>query len=94
MLNNFGLTTAIATILTLTIADAALSQTTPPNSPFPQATKPSQPEQPLCYIQTADGKIVDLQSLCGQSAPVNTNSNDSSQNHPVQTRIRRLRGEL
>jgi|GEM_PF-1465037 hypothetical protein len=92
MLRNLGLAAAISTALTLSIAGVARSQAIPPNTP--------KSEQPLCYFQTANGKFLNLDSLCGRSNSGNIDSEDSNShlsNKPqynLQSKTRALRGEI
>jgi hypothetical protein len=90
MLRNLGLTAT----LTLTIAGVARGQTPLPKAP--------ESEQPLCYFQTADGTVINLDNLCAQSVQKNTNLKQSNANsvdqphrfhHYAEFRTRELRGE-
>ncbi len=75
MLKYFCWTTALYFVLTPLMTKIALSLpiATGPQLSGIQSSQNSNVDVPLCYIQTADGRIVNLQQLCSSQ-----NSQDSS----------------
>jgi hypothetical protein len=69
MLKNLGLTAA----LILSMVGIVRGQTVSPNAP--------KSEQPLCYFQTANGRVINLENLCAQTTQTNTNSQQSDANN-------------
>lgn len=64
-LKSFGLIASLSFALTVFIAEAAFSL------PLPQETQPSEVAKsevdvPICYMQTANGRILSLSRLCEQ----------------------------
>lgn len=66
MIRSLWLTLSLSVALIAILADTTFAATTDqkPKSP-PQITQ-VEPETPLCYLQTSDGKVWDLNQLCQQ----------------------------
>ncbi|MBV8886700.1 MAG: hypothetical protein JO235_22275 [Chroococcidiopsidaceae cyanobacterium CP_BM_RX_35] len=77
MLRCFYGSATLSVILTLLAARVAFSSPTATVPQSPQLQN-SSVDVPLCYMQTADGRIMDLQNLCRQTSPASPISNASS----------------
>ena len=67
----------LSAVLTLLTARVAFSNPTVTVPQFPQSQN-FNADVPLCYMQTADGRIVDLQNLCSKTSPASPISNVGS----------------
>jgi len=68
MLRWFRLAATLFVALTPTITETAFSTPLPAASQYPEVQN-SNFDVPLCYIQIADGRTLDLQKLCGKTSP-------------------------
>lgn len=73
MLRCFYSSAILSIALPLVAARVALSSPTA-TVPQPSQVQNLSVDVPLCYMQTADGKIVDLQNLCHQASQARTSS--------------------
>lgn len=69
MLRCFCLAAALSVALTPLLTKVAFSRPLSPRSQYPEVQN-SRVDLPICYIQTADGRTVDLQRLCGKTSPL------------------------
>ncbi|MBD1840563.1 MULTISPECIES: hypothetical protein [unclassified Coleofasciculus] len=76
MFRYFRLTVTVSTALSSLFPGIALSLPLQPDSPYP-VVPASNIDIPVCYLQTEDGRRVDLGKLCIQ-APENSNAPLSS----------------
>ena len=60
--------------LVVSSADIASRRAQPVSSPYPVVPN-SDTDQLVCYMQTADGRILDLKSLCQQNTAQNSAQN-------------------
>lgn len=85
-------------ILNPMITEAAFSSLVTSDYQYPEVPK-SKVDVPICYIQTVDGRILNLQKLCNEVPPGNNNAfpdngnsfsgeNSSSQDSPETPRRR------
>ena len=58
-------------VLTPLTTEIAFSRPIFPSSQYPEVQ--SEINLPICYIQTADGRTLNLQKLCGKVSPINNN---------------------
>jgi hypothetical protein len=65
MLKSFHLIAVLLAVSTLLIAETALSSSITPVSQYPVVPN-SDIDNPVCYMQTADGRTLDLSNLCGE----------------------------
>ena len=72
--------TAFALVLTSLGTKVALGSSMPISSQSSQVQ--SNFDEPLCYMQTADGRVVDLQSLCEKTSPASTSNTPVSSESP------------
>ena len=76
MLRCFRLTATLSTVLISLVPGMALSLPLQPDSPYP-VVPASNIDVPVCYLETEDGRTVDLGKLCIQT-PQNSNAPLSS----------------
>jgi len=69
MLKCFFLPTTLSVILIPFMAEVAFSRPVFSDSQHPKVHN-SEVDLPLCYIQTADGRTLNLQKLCNKNSPV------------------------
>lgn len=80
MLRLLCLATTLAVVITPIVTKVAFSRPISASSQYPEVPF-NNVDVPLCYIQTTDGKILDLQKLCGNS-PTNTINKSPSSRVP------------
>lgn len=68
---------AVSVALNLIMTKVAFSRPISASSQYPEVQN-SDVDVPLCYLQTADGRTLDLQKLCGNSPTSNSPSNSIS----------------
>ena len=92
MLRYFCWTTALSVVLTPLMTKVALSLPLATGSQLSgvQSNQNSSIDVPLCYIQTADGRVVDLQQLCSsnQNPPLASTSSSEVVSGTRRGRIR------
>lgn len=71
MLRLLCLAATLSVVVTPIVTKVAFSRPISASSQYPEVPKFNNVDVPLCYIQTTDGKILNLQKLCGNS-PTNT----------------------
>lgn len=100
MLKLFALTQAIPTALILLTANTAFSQ--PVSRSYKRPTPPVSDSNPPCYIQRADGKTLNLSSLCGKvitPSPLKNQSDDEEESSTLanqrkyETELNRLKNQ-
>ncbi|MEQ9551829.1 MAG: hypothetical protein RIM23_19740 [Coleofasciculus sp. G3-WIS-01] len=64
---SFLMISFISAIVTLMVAKATFSNPVPDNQP--QGSINMNVDDPVCYMQTADGTVLDLSNLCGKDQP-------------------------
>ena len=67
MLRYFCWTATLSVVLNFLITGVAKSDPISASSQYPEAQK-SKVNEPLCYMQTADGRILDLQKMCSENS--------------------------
>jgi len=77
MLKYFNLPTALFFVLTPLMAKTTFSLPVPTGAQNPKVQNP-EINLPVCYLQTADGRILNLQRLCGQASPTITNPSSTT----------------
>ncbi len=65
MLKFFHLTAIVSSVLILSIAETAFSSSITAGSQYPGGSN-SDRDNLLCYMQTEDGRILNLNNLCGK----------------------------
>ena len=85
MLKYFCLDATVSVALTGLITDIAFSRPLPASSQFPEVQN-SNIDVPLCYIQTPDGRTLDLGKLCGRNSAASGSKTPYSQISPSQFR--------
>ncbi len=81
MLRLLCVATTLAVAVIPVVTKIAFSRPISANSQYPEVPKSNNADLPLCYIQTSDGKILDLQKLCG-NPPTNTFNKSPSSRVP------------
>lgn len=81
MLRLLCLAATLSIAVTSIVTKLAVSRPISPNLQYPEVPKVNNIDVPLCYIETTDGKILDLQKLCGNS-PTNTINKSPSSRVP------------
>lgn len=81
MLQLLCLAAILSVAFTPIVTKVAFSRPISASSQYPEVPKFNNVDLPLCYIQTSDGKILDLQKLCGNS-PTNTINKSPSSRVP------------
>lgn len=71
MIKSLWLTLSLSIGLTAILANNTFATTTE-QEPQPPQVAQTEPETPLCYLQTSDGKVWDLNQLCQQQAQETT----------------------
>ncbi len=69
MIKCFLLPTTLSIVLIPFMTEVTFSRPAFPNSQHPKIQN-FEVDLPLCYIQTADGRIFNLQKLCNKNSPV------------------------
>lgn len=77
MIRSLWLTLSLFVALTAILADTTFAATTDQEPKPPQITQ-IEPETPLCYLQTSDGKVWNLNQLC-QQQPQETTARSTPQ---------------
>ncbi len=72
-----GWATVLFLVLNSLMTQEASSRPLDAISQYPEVQN-SQAGLPLCYIQTADGRMINLEKLCGSSFPAKTNSSGNT----------------
>lgn len=65
MIRSLRLTLSLSVALTAILADTTFATTIADQNPEPPQLEQIEPS-PLCYLQTSDGKVWDLNQLCQQ----------------------------
>lgn len=71
MIKSLLLTISLSVGLTAILADNIFAATTTEQESKPTQIVQVEPETPLCYLQTSDGKVWNLEQMC-QEQPQNT----------------------
>lgn len=66
MIRSLWLTLSLSVALTAILADTTFAAAITDQKPEPPQLEQIEPETPLCYLQTSDGKVWDLNQLCQQ----------------------------
>jgi hypothetical protein len=85
MLKLFGLATTIFAVLIPVSSKMALSRPLPSNSQ-PSVEERSEPRKPVCYMQTADGRTLDLSSTCRKNPASSTPKPGNPTNQSCRTK--------
>ncbi|MBV8882739.1 MAG: hypothetical protein JO235_01880 [Chroococcidiopsidaceae cyanobacterium CP_BM_RX_35] len=72
MLKCLSLATAISVTAIPLITEVTFSQSVPPEFPSLKVPNPANVDEPLCYMQTANDRTLDLQRLCGKTSPASS----------------------
>lgn len=78
MLKWFCSAAALSLVMTAIIPKAAFSRPTSSDYQYPEVPK-SDVDIPVCYIQTSEGRTLNLQKLCNETSP-GTNSSSPGNN--------------
>lgn len=82
MIKRFSLAVTLSLFVAASIDKVAFSVPLSTSSQPPRWRRDSNTDLPVCYLQTADGRILNLQTLCGKtpftsSSPSSTTANSS-----------------
>lgn len=77
VLRSLCLATTLSVAITPLITEVGFSRPVFPASQYPQVPN-NNLNVPVCYIQTTDGRTLDLQKLCGNSSVKTINNSLSS----------------
>ncbi len=80
MLRYLGSAATVSVALAPLMAQIAFSRPLSPISQYPEVQN-SNINVPLCYIQTTDGRTLNLQSLCSKNSPINNPANNPINNN-------------
>lgn len=69
MVRPFLLPTTLSVVLILFMTEVTFSRPVFSDSQHPKVQN-SEVDLPLCYMQTADGRTLNLQKLCSETSPV------------------------
>lgn len=92
MIRSLWLTLSLSVALTAILIDNTFAATTE-RSPKAIQLTPVEPETPLCYLQTSDGKVWNLNQLC-QQQPKETRSNPQVKSPYNPTNIKKFDDDL
>lgn len=77
---SLGLIVILVTTITLVVAPATFSRPISPDYQQAETINPNLGE-PVCYIQTEDGRVLELSQLCGKE-PVNSTNRSNNRTYP------------
>lgn len=94
MLKLFWLVACLYIVLTTFVAKASAGLTVPSQKTESSEVIKSKIDVPICYMQTANGTILDLSSLCKQSSNLRTRSTQPSPSPYNYSSIKKFDDEL